>query len=612
MKRFLEWLGLKEKLHSVYRKPPLVSEGDIWWTSMGENIGREINGKNEKFSRPVLIFKKLSKELYVVIPFTSQQHTGSWYVPYKFGKKNMYACLHQVRSIDYRRFYTRLTQMGSEDFYQVQKGFASLYQKICPAISGEVAGNPESAESIPLPYYYTPPRQFSASGILGQLIPMDAQQKQNNFVVEGGHKLSGSIVTNRSKNGAVALLAASLLNKGVTTLHKVPKIEEVHRLVEVLVSIGVKAEWHDRDLVLTPPERISLETIDTVSAARTRSILMFIGPLLHHFNSFDIPQSGGCTLGLRSVRQHLWALESLGVSIETNSDHYHVTHDSLKANTVILYEASDTATINALLAASRIDGVTTIKYASANYQVQEICGFLKLLGVGLEGIGTTTLTVTGVPFSAAHASDISYTVAEDPTDAMFFIAAAVTTKSALTIERAPIEFLEVELNVLEKMNLKYSLKDAGVSENGITKLADIILEPSDLIAFPEKIHARPYPALNIDNLPFFAVMATQAEGITLIHDWSYEKRAIYYTELDRLGADTLLMDPHRIQIIGPSHLRGAELVCPPALRPATILLIGMLAADGTSTLRNIYSINRGYEDLVPRLQSIGAHIQATS
>jgi UDP-N-acetylglucosamine 1-carboxyvinyltransferase len=193
---------------------------------------------------------------------------------------------------------------------------------------------------------------------------------------------------------------------------------------------------------------------------------------------------------------------------------------------------------------------------------------------------------------------------------MFFIAAAAVTKSAITIKNAPIEFLEVELVVLEKMGLKFSVKDAGVSENGITKLADISVTPSDLIAFPEKIHARPYPGLNIDNLPFFAVIATQAKGETLIHDWTYEKRAIYFTELDRLGAETVLLDPHRITIKGPTRLRGTELVCPPALRPATILLIGMLAAEGRSVLRNVYSIKRGYEDLAARLRSLGASIES--
>lgn len=427
-----------------------------------------------------------------------------------------------------------------------------------------------------------------------------------NFKVEGGHPLSGSILTNRSKNGAVALLAASLLNSGTTTLKKVPKIEEVNRLVEVLESIGVTIERDGHTMRLTPPAEITLDTIDRAAAVRTRSILMFIGPLLHRFKSFDLPQSGGCNFGTRSVRPHLWALEKFGVGIEALTDSFHITHDGLSPATVVLYESSDTGTINSLFAAAGIPGTSIIKYASANYQVQEVCGYLKALGVEISGIGTTTLTVTG---KANIAMDVEYTVAEDPTDAMFFLASGIVTRSSLTIEKAPIEFLEIELAVLEKMGLSFTVTDAGISENGITKLADIHIEPSELAAFPEKIHARPYPGLNIDNLPFFAVIATQAAGTTLIHDWTFEKRAIYYTELDRLGAETVLFDPHRIEILGPRHLRGAELVCPPALRPATILLIGMLAATGSSILRNVYSINRGYEDLVNRLQSIGGRIE---
>lgn len=427
------------------------------------------------------------------------------------------------------------------------------------------------------------------------------------FAIDGGKTLSGTVRTASSKNGAVALLAASLLNRGTTTLRHVPKIEEVNRLVEVMRSIGVQVAWSGNDLVITPPEKIDLESIDHAAATRTRSILMFIGPLLHHFKEFELPQSGGCTLGLRSVRAHLFALEKFGVSIEALADRYHVTHTKLNPTEVVLYESSDTATINALLAAALIPGTSVIKYASANYQVQEVCGFLKALGATVEGIGTTTLTITG---TAEPHRDISYSVAEDPTDAMFFISTAIVTKSALTIAAAPYEFLEVELFLLEKMGLKYSRTNERLAENGITKIADLHLEPSDLVAFPEKIHARPYPGLNIDNLPFFAVIATKANGTTLIHDWVYEKRAIYYTELDRLGATTTLHDPHRISIEGPVNLKAAEIVCPPALRPATILLIGMLAAKGHSVLHNVYSINRGYEDLVNRLKAIGASIEA--
>jgi UDP-N-acetylglucosamine 1-carboxyvinyltransferase len=536
-------------------------------------------------------------------------------VQYRQKNKDAVACLHQARTIDYRRLYSKLGELDKTDFALIKIGFINLYdskvysarKKFSPP---SLAGSRESPEGeqnkLLLAHKYnseiSPVKTSTvAAGILSNM-----PTEERNFVVEGGSTLSGSIVTNRSKNGAVALLAASLLNRGVTTLQKVPKIEEVNRLIEVLRSIGVTAEWSDRDLILTPPEKIDLDSIDKAAATRTRSILMFIGPLLHHFNSFSIPQSGGCNFGTRTVRPHLWALEKFGVTIESLTDRYAVSHTKLSPATIVMQESSDTATENALFAAARIPGTTVIKYASANYQVQEVCGFLQSLGVQIEGIGSTTLTITGV--SEIH-RDVKYTVAEDPTDAMFFLAAAIVTKSSLTIKNAPIEFLEIELSVLEKMNLNYSVTDAGISENGITKLADIHVEPSSLVAYPERIHARPYPGLNIDNLPFFAVIATQAEGTTLIHDWTFEKRAIYYTELDRLGAETVLMDPHRIQIIGPSHLRGAEIVCPPALRPATILLIGMLAAEGRSILRNVYSINRGYEDLVHRLESIGAHVE---
>ena len=260
-------------------------------------------------------------------------------------------------------------------------------------------------------------------------------QGEMNFIIEGGKKLSGKVETSRSKNGAVALLAASLLNRGTTTLEHMPKIEEVNRLIEVLRSLKVSVEWQGASVVITPPEKISLKTIDRAAAARTRSILMFIGPLLHLFKSFELPQSGGCTLGLRSARPHLMALEKFGVDIEAHSDSYRITHETLVPAEVILYESSDTATINALYAAARIRGTSVIKYASANYQVQEVCGFLRALGVSVEGIGSTTLTVTGV---ADIEKDISYSVAEDPTDAMFFIATAAVTGSALTIVAAPI------------------------------------------------------------------------------------------------------------------------------------------------------------------------------
>lgn len=426
-----------------------------------------------------------------------------------------------------------------------------------------------------------------------------------NVQVSGGKPLTGTIQTNTSKNGAVALLCASLLNKGKTTLHRMPRIEEVHRIIEVLESIGVRVEWKDSTITITPPERFDLGNIDVQAARRTRSIVMFIGPLMHHLSTFDLPQSGGCKLGSRTVKPHFYALEHFGVDIKTTEDAFRVTVKPKRPKEIILYESGDTVTENALFAAAGRPETTVIKYASANYMVQEVCAFLRLFGVQIEGVGTTTLSVTGV---ADINQDVEYTLAEDPTDSMFFLAAAIVTKSSITITRCPIDFLELELLKLEKMGFQYKKSKEYVSQNGVTRLVDITTKPSKLVSLHEKIYARPYPGLNIDNLPFFAVIATQADGQTLIHDWVYEKRAIYFTELDKLGAETVLADPHRIYINGPTKLRPNELICPPALRPATILLIGMLGAEGDSVLRNIYSINRGYEKLVERLTSLGAEI----
>ena len=426
-----------------------------------------------------------------------------------------------------------------------------------------------------------------------------------NVQVKGGKKLTGTIQTNTSKNGAVGLLCASLLNKGTTTLHGMPRIEEVHRLIEVLQSIGVKVEWIKNSVRITPPDKINLAKIDTEAAKRTRSIVMFIGPLIHRMNKFALPQSGGCKLGSRTVRPHFYALEEFGVQINTTNDAYEVSVKHKQPAEIILYESGDTVTENALMAAALFKGTTTIKYCSANYMVQEMCVFLQKLGVTIEGIGTTTLTITGVP---EIKMDIEYNLAEDPTDSMFFLATAIVTHSSINITRCPIEFLELELLTLKKMGFRYTESKPYLGKNGQVKLVDIATKPSKLVAVSEKIHSRPYPGINADNLPFFAVIATQVSGQTLIHDWMYEKRAIYFTELDKLGGDTVLADPHRIYINGPSKLRANELVCPPALRPATILLIAMLGAEGRSVLRNIYSINRGYEKLVERLESLGADI----
>lgn len=427
------------------------------------------------------------------------------------------------------------------------------------------------------------------------------------FKIEGGHKLSGSITTKSAKNSAVALLLATLLNQNKTTLKAVPKIEEVYRIIEVLESIGVSVKWvDDINLEIIPPKRLNLEKINGEAANKTRSILMLLGPLVHLLRQFELPQPGGCKLGARTVRPHLYALEKLGIKIKTTPAHYIVRTQKLKAAEIVLYESGDTVTENVLMAAAKIHGKTTIKLASANYMVQDVCFFLEKLGVRIDGIGTTTLTIYG---KSEINQEVTYHISEDPIESMLFLAIAATTNSSLTIKRCPIDFLELELLKLEKMGFHYKMLNRYKSHNGLTNLVDIKTLPSILKALDEKIYARPFPGLNIDNLPFFVPIATQAKGQTLIHDWVYENRAIYYMEIAKLGANIILADPHRVFIEGPTELMGTQIVCPPALRPAVIILIAMLAAKGTSILRNVYSINRGYEDLCTRLNHLGAKIE---
>jgi len=431
-------------------------------------------------------------------------------------------------------------------------------------------------------------------------------QPQLHFRITGGKKLHGEITINSSKNGAVGLLCASLINRGTTTLKRMPKIEEVYRILEVLNSIGVQTSWDDHTLTITPPKKFSMEKMDIASAERTRSIVMFAGSLIHALPHFKIPQAGGCKLGSRTIRPHMYALGNFGIDIAPGGSAWSVSRSKLAPAEILMYESGDTATINAILAAAGIPGKSVIKYASANYQVQDVCEYLSLLGVQIDGIGTTTLTIKG---KKNIDKNISYSVSEDPTDAMFFLAAAIVTRSSITIKRVPIDFMELELLKLVVMGFRYDILKRYKGENGKVKLVDIKTHVTKLIASPEKLYGRPYPGLNIDNLPFFVVIATQAKGTTLIHDWAYEKRALYFTELDKLGANTALADPHRVFVTGPTPLHAADLTCPPALRPATILLIAMLASKGTSTLRNIYSINRGYEDLADKLSKLGASVQ---
>ncbi|MBI4068212.1 UDP-N-acetylglucosamine 1-carboxyvinyltransferase [Candidatus Kaiserbacteria bacterium] len=428
-----------------------------------------------------------------------------------------------------------------------------------------------------------------------------------NYAVEGRRKLRGSITVNTSKNAAVALICGSLLNRGTTVLRRMPKIEEVHRLVEVLKSIGVKVRWDANNLIISPPSELRLDHINKKAASRTRSIAMLIGPLSHWEKNFTVPVAGGCVLGNRSLTAHIDALHTLGIEMKGTREGWDVRSKKKMPAEIVMYEASDTGVENALMAAALIPGITTIRFASANYMVQDLCVFLESMGVRIDGIGTANLVVHGIDHIDMDAAGEP---SEDPIEAMFFIALAATTRSEIMVRRAPIDFIGLELMRLRKMGLRFTMTEPTMGNNGRVRLVDIQIMPSVLTASDEKIAPMPYPGINIDNLPLFVPIATQAEGKTLIHDWVYENRALYYTEMNKLGADVTLYDPHRVSVRGPTVLKAAHIESPPALRPASMLLIGMLSAKGESHLRNTYLINRGYENLHERLKKLGARIKA--
>lgn len=431
-----------------------------------------------------------------------------------------------------------------------------------------------------------------------------------NLRIEGGQELSGEIALKSSKNACVALLCASLLNRGTTRLKRVARIEEVQRLIEVMESIGVKVRWlPDNDLEIRPPEKFDLDNIRSDSARKTRSAFMFTGSLIHHLDHFTLPHAGGCELGKRTVLPHIYALEEFGVIVSSKSRFYDISvKKKLPSRPVVMYESGDTATENIILAAAGFGGQTVIKMASANYMVQDLCFFLRKLGVKIEGIGTTTLKITGL--AQLPKKSVSFAPSEDPVEAMTFVAAAITTNSQITIRRIPIEFVELELLKLEKMGVDFTRSKLYKGENGQTDLIDITVHKHNggLVAPEEKLYGRPFPGLNIDNLPYFVPIAASAKGETLIHDWVYEERALMFMELKKVGVDMTLADVHRVIINGPTKWKATDMVCPQGLRPAVLILIGMLASNGTSVLRNIYTINRGYEDLAERLNSLGAKI----
>ncbi len=426
-----------------------------------------------------------------------------------------------------------------------------------------------------------------------------------NLLINGGKKLHGVIRTNSAKNSAVAILCATLMIKGKTTLTEVPHIEEVLRIIEILNSLGLKITWIDQHkLEIINSGSLDPKKLDREAFLKTRSALLLMSTLSSQLKAFSLPKSGGCKLGKRTVNPYILSLKHLGIKVKETNTAYNISYTNKKAAKFTMYETSDTGTENAIMAAIFAPGQTIINFPSSNYMVQDLVFFLKQAGAKIEW-NNISLEITGIKELYPVKN---YPIMPDPIESMAFISLAITTKSKLKITHCPIDFLLLEIEKLRIMGQKIKISPSYKSKNTHFNLVDLELPVCHLKALPDKIHPQPYPGINIDNLPLFVPILTQAEGATLVHDWIYENRAIYYTELSRLGANIMLHDPHRVTVTGPTELKPNEIVCPPALRPSINILICMLAAPGKSILRNSYSIDRGYENIYKRLNKLGAEI----
>ncbi|MBI2444117.1 MAG: UDP-N-acetylglucosamine 1-carboxyvinyltransferase [Candidatus Magasanikbacteria bacterium] len=426
------------------------------------------------------------------------------------------------------------------------------------------------------------------------------------LVINGGKPLRGSVTVQANKNSALSIIAASLLIRGRTVLRDVPVIDDVEHLLTLLVSLGVKVKRQGRRVVIDAKGPLKLSALSKPAAGATRAALLLWGALASRARQYRLYRAGGCHLGERTVRPHLYALAKLGLQIAAQGNYYTVRAPArLRGASVVMYESGDTATENVILAAVLARGTTIVKFASANYMVQDLCYFLQAAGAQIEGIGTTTLTIRGV---SALRPVQNYPIMPDPIVAMTLLSAGIATGSRLTVRNCPLEFLELELEKLAVMGQRFTVSHGRPSGNGQFMIGDITIFPGRLRALPDKIYGRPFPGLNIDNLVLFIPILARAAGRTLVHDWAYENRALYSLELQKLGVQVTLLDPHRLFVEGPTKFEPNEIICPPALRPAVNILIGMLAAPGRSILRNHSIIDRGYENLYALLNSLGADV----
>jgi UDP-N-acetylglucosamine 1-carboxyvinyltransferase len=418
------------------------------------------------------------------------------------------------------------------------------------------------------------------------------------YIVEGGHRLAGTITPSGNKNAALPIIAAALLTEHPVTLENVPRIRDTETLVELIRSVGATAEWRQRNTLDIHAQNIRSADLDPALCARIRASILLAGPLLARCGEVMLPPPGGDVIGRRRLDTHFLAFEQLGATV-TVSDRLQFSCRGLKGADVFLDEPSVTATENALMAAVAAHGTTHLRNVASEPHVQDLAHFLVALGARIEGIGTNTMVVHG----PATLGAANYSIGPDHIEVGSLIGLAAVTRSPLRIARAGISHLRSIRMGFERLGIVCEVEgdDLVVPSGQTMKIRD------DFGGHVPKLEDQPWPAFPADLMSIAIVTATQCDGVILMFEKMFESRMFFVDKLISMGARIVLCDPHRAIVAGPSRLRGAPMISPD-IRAGMAMLLAAVCAKGTSTIDNADQIERGYERIDERLNALGAKI----
>jgi len=422
------------------------------------------------------------------------------------------------------------------------------------------------------------------------------------YLVEGGRPLSGQLTPAGSKNAALPILAATLLTDRTVKLSNLPAIRDVRAMLTLLETVGATIEHHDRGCVSITAAEVDPLKLDKDMCRTIRASILLAGPLLARTGRISLPPPGGDVIGRRRLDTHFLALEQMGATVDLSNGLLEFRAPHLSGCSILLDEPSVTATENALMAAAVARGDTVIYNAACEPNVQDLVTLLIAMGADIEGGGTNRIIVRGKGELLGAAS---HTIVADHIETGSFIGLAAVCGGRVRINGVPANVIEPIMNGLSKLGVVITRDGGDVEVDGSTSLH---VQPDRGGSIPT-IYDSPWPGFSPDLTSTAVVVATQAEGTSLIFEKMFESRLFFVDKLVAMGASIIQCDPHRVVVSGPSALRGTD-VSSPDIRAGMALLTAALCANGTSLIRNVHQIERGYENLVERLLLLGAAILA--